>query len=89
MVNIKPVFMYRVDGGFENGTCKVHYVVIVPEFWEYQDYNATWTSDPDLIGLNGTNIPDLDITKEKFIFDDEDKALMKVAELYANQLKEA
>lgn len=81
---MKPVFLFRVE---KDGNVK--FVVYTVLFWDYDTYDARWTDDPLLEG-NCLTL-DIDIVDQAFVFegvDNEQAALRKVAELYAEQLKE-
>ena len=81
---IKPIFMYRdiITGRPET----LRYVVVEPEFWGYMEYDARWMAGDDMFS-GKVSIPELDIRNYVFAFDNEQDALRKVAELYAEQLK--
>jgi len=72
----KPVFLFR--------TLEGKYVVKRVRYWDYVSYPSKWMDDP-LLG-DECLVPDVDVTEETFLFDSEQDALKKMAELYAVQL---
>lgn len=75
---MKPVFIH-----FNRETQK--YVVSTVEYYGWFPLDTKWMAD-DLIG-NFAHIPTIDVITEQFVFDDEQAALTKVAQLYSEQLK--
>lgn len=80
---IKPVFIFRTD---TDGKEKSKYIVKEVRYFDWTDYHSEWMCDAQL--GDSCLVPDVDITEKSYTFDTEQEALRKVAELYAEQLKE-
>jgi len=78
---VKPVFLFRVDSG-----PKPYYVVMTVQCWDYIGYNSEWMCD-HAVGKE-CFVPDVDLVERQWVLYDEQEALKKVAELYAEQLAE-
>jgi hypothetical protein len=83
MKEIKPVFFFHID------LVNSHrYVVYTVKSWDYHYYDPNWTCDPLLTEGGDCLVPDIDLVDESFVFNNEQEAMRKMAELYSAQLKE-
>ena len=81
---MKPVFLFECE---ETDVI----VVMTVQHWDLRSYSAGWMCSEDL-KEGSTFVPDVDIMDEEFRFprtgEGMQAALRKVAELYAEQLRE-